>query len=65
MLLTMNEAAQLLKLTRGQLYELTRNRCRIRMANPIPVVKLGKRRMFRRESLETWIRTLEQNAQRA
>jgi excisionase family DNA binding protein len=59
-LLNMDEAAALLKLTRQQLYELTRNRSRCRTSVPIPVIKVGKRRMFRASSLNEWISKLEQ-----
>lgn len=62
MVLTIDEAAAELKLTRAQLYELTRKRCRDRMAHPIPFVKLGKRTLFQRQSLAEWIKTLEQRA---
>jgi len=63
MLLSIDEAAQLLKLSRPQLYEICRNRSRCRQALPIPRVLIGRRTMFRRESLENWIKQLEQNAQ--
>lgn len=62
MVLTMDEAAAELKLTRTQLYELTRKRCRQRMAHPIPYVKFGKRILFQRQSLLDWIRTMEQRS---
>jgi predicted DNA-binding transcriptional regulator AlpA len=59
-LLNMDEAAALLKLTRDQMYELTRNRSRVRQAVPLPVVRIGKRKMFRASSLNDWITKLEQ-----
>jgi excisionase family DNA binding protein len=58
-LLNMDEAASLLKLTRRQLYELTRNRSRCRQSVPIPMVRIGKRKMFRASSLNAWIHQLE------
>ena len=58
-LLSIDEAAVLLRLTRPQLYELTRARSRARQAHPIPMCRLGKRIAFRRESLEQWITALE------
>jgi hypothetical protein len=61
-LLNMDEAAALLKLTKEQLYELTRNRSRVRQAVPLPVVRIGKRKMFRASSLNDWISKLEQTA---
>jgi excisionase family DNA binding protein len=59
LLLNMAQAAELLGLTKQQLYELTRSRSRVRQAVPLPVVRIGKRRAFRRESLERWIAQLE------
>jgi hypothetical protein len=56
----MDEAAALLKLTKEQLYELTRNRSRVRQAVPLPIVRIGKRKMFRASSLNDWISKLEQ-----
>jgi predicted DNA-binding transcriptional regulator AlpA len=61
-LLTLEEAAALLKLNKGQMYELTRTRSRCRQAVPLPVVRIGKRKMFRASSLNEWIRQLEQQA---
>jgi excisionase family DNA binding protein len=59
-LLSIDEAAALLKLTRQQMYELTRNRSRMRQAVPLPIVRIGKRKMFRASSLNDWIQKLEQ-----
>jgi excisionase family DNA binding protein len=62
-LLTIDEAAGLLKLTRSQMYELTRNRSRCRQIVPLPVIRIGKRKMFRSAALHDWILKLEQQAQ--
>jgi predicted DNA-binding transcriptional regulator AlpA len=59
LLISLSQAALLLGLTDKQLYELTRNRSRIRQRIPLPCVRLGKRLAFRRESLERWISELE------
>ena len=59
LLLNISQAAELLGLTKPQLYELTRSRTRLRHAIPLPFVRLGKRIAFRRESLEKWIAALE------
>ena len=55
LVLSLPEAAQLLGLTKSQLYQLTRERSRVRQAAPIPFLRLGKRLAFRRESLEQWL----------
>lgn len=59
LLLNISQAAELLGLTKQQLYELTRSRSRLRQSIPLPFIKLGKRCAFRRESLERWIAQLE------
>ena len=59
LVISISEAASLLGLTKEQLYELTRERSRVRSAHPIPFLRLGKRIAFRRESLELWIAKLE------
>ena len=59
LLLSLSEAASLLGLKPTQLYQLTRQRSRIRQARPIPFLRLGKRLAFRRDSLEQWIISCE------
>ena len=61
LLLNLTEAARLLGLCPSSLYELTRNRARVRQRIPIPTVRIGRRLAFRRESLENWIAQLETN----
>jgi predicted DNA-binding transcriptional regulator AlpA len=61
-LLDMDEAAALLKLTKDQLYEICRTRSRCRQTVPIPVVRIGKRRMYRASSLNEWVSQLEQTS---
>jgi len=56
--LNLTEAGELLGLTLSQMRQLIRTRSR--QKHQIPVFKLGKRLMFRRESLEAWVRQLEQ-----
>jgi ribosomal protein L37AE/L43A len=57
--LTLNlaEAGELLGLTLRQMRQLVR--ARSRQKHQIPVFKLGKRLVFRRESLEAWVCKLE------
>jgi excisionase family DNA binding protein len=56
LLLNLDEAAALLSLTRGALYSLTRPRSNCKP----PVVRLGKKLMFRRDDLEAWVRSLQE-----
>ena len=59
LLLNLSQAAELLGLKPSNLYELTRSRSRMRQKFPLPIIRLGKRLAFRRESLERWIAQLE------
>jgi excisionase family DNA binding protein len=58
MILTLKEAAKLLKLKPGQLYEQTRERTRGRQEHPVPHFRIGKHLRFRQPDLERWIETL-------
>ena len=60
LVLSLAEAAELLGLKPSQLYSLTRERSRCRQAHPLPVIRLGKRLAFRRESLVSWLAANEQ-----
>lgn len=60
LVLSREQAANLLGLSRGQLYQLTRKRSQVRQSQPIPFLKFGRQLASRRESLEVWIRPLEQ-----
>jgi excisionase family DNA binding protein len=55
-LLTIEEAADLLRIKVRSLYELTSRRRRERSEHPIPVIKLNSKCLrFRREDLEKWV----------
>jgi excisionase family DNA binding protein len=64
LVLSLAEAASLLGLTKSQLYQLTRERSRIRQSHPLPVIRLGKRLAFRRASLEQWLAASEMGGAR-
>jgi excisionase family DNA binding protein len=60
-LLTVEEAADLLRVSPRTIYEMTSTRGRARRQHPLPVVKLNSKcLLFRRESLEAWIKEQEQ-----
>ena len=61
-LLTLEEAAEKLRLKPTALYELTRARTRSRHVHPIPVVRIGSRLRFRVADLEKWLELLAQEA---
>ena len=58
-ILTVHEAAELLKMKPSQLYSMTKKRGRARMAKPIPVIRINGSLRFCRESLLGWLKELE------
>ena len=59
-LLTVEQAAEFLNMTKGQIHEMTRARGRERMPIPIPLLKINGNLRFRRSSLEKWLNEIEQ-----
>ena len=57
--LYLSQAAALLDMPPGRLYELTRQRGRTRLAHPVPFFKLGRRLAFTRAALEEWVLKLQ------
>ncbi len=63
-ILTIEEVAQLLKMSRRQIYEMTRARTRERSSAPIPLLKINGNTRFRKIDIEAWINKLaEQGAE--
>jgi len=58
-LMTVKEAAQYLRISVSALYDLTRRRGAARATVPIPVIRIGKRLMYRKSSLDKWLGELE------
>lgn len=61
-LLSLDELANCLGITRQAAYELTRERSQCRRAVRLPVISIGKRRYVREEAFHAWLIQLEQNA---
>ena len=60
-LLNVEEAAKFLRVSPRTVYEMTSARGRARRERPLPVVRLNSKcLLFRRESLEAWVREQEQ-----
>jgi predicted DNA-binding transcriptional regulator AlpA len=57
-ILTIDDLAALLKMTRGQVYTLTRSRSRARMDNPIPILRINGNVRFRRGDVEVWLQRI-------
>ena len=52
---TFEELGAFLKMTRRQLYNLTRARGQARMADPLPVLRINGNVRFRRCDVEAWL----------
>ena len=61
-LLTIDDLAKLLKLSKRSAYELTKERVRARMSTPIPFIKINGNTRFVRADVETWIQKLREEA---
>ncbi len=59
-ILTVEDVASLLKVSKRHVYELTRERTKSgdTRENPIPCIRLGKSVRFRRSDVEAWIENL-------
>jgi predicted DNA-binding transcriptional regulator AlpA len=58
-LLTVEQAAQLLSMTKRQVWEMTRARGLARMAVPIPLIRINGNIRFKQSSLEAWVDQME------
>jgi excisionase family DNA binding protein len=59
-LLTLNEVARELRCSKAHVSKATEGR--VRHASPLPTVRLGRRKLVRREALEAWIEENESGA---
>jgi excisionase family DNA binding protein len=61
-ILTIDELASWLKLSRAQVYSMTRARAKVRMDNPLPVLRLNGNIRFRRTDIEAWLERVSKEA---
>jgi predicted DNA-binding transcriptional regulator AlpA len=57
-ILTVSDVAKLLKFSKGQVYDLTRSRAKVRQTRPIPVLRINGNLRFRRSDIEQWLNGL-------
>lgn len=57
-IMTIDELARFLKMSRRQVYNLTRARGQARMADPIPVLRINGNVRFRKCDVEAWLARL-------
>jgi predicted DNA-binding transcriptional regulator AlpA len=58
-LLNLEQAGELLGLTKSQMFELTRARSQTRQRLPVPVIRIGRHCRFSPEALKAWVTKLE------
>ena len=65
-ILTVAELATMLKMSKGQIYEMTSTRTRTgsMRENPIPVLRINSNIRFRKSDIEDWIEKLAANGKR-
>lgn len=56
-ILTLGEAAQLLRCSKGHLQNVLRGK--VANVPPLPCIRIGRRILFRREALEHWLEASE------
>ena len=61
-ILNLDDVAKLLKMTRNQVYTMTRARSQERMEVPLPVLRINGNLRFRKDDIEKWIATLATGA---
>lgn len=54
-ILTAQEVANWLKMSKRQVYEMTRHRGKVRADHPIPVMRINGNIRFRRSDIEAWL----------
>ena len=57
-IMTVDDVASLLKMSRRQVYELTRTRGQVRQDHPIPPLRINGNLRFRRSDIEAWLEKL-------
>lgn len=57
-LMTVNELAAFLKMSKRSIYELTRKRVRDTQDNPMPLMRINGNLRVRRQDIEIWLESL-------
>ncbi len=61
-ILTVDEVAQYLKMSRSQIYSMTSKRGTARMETPIPRIVVNGNLRFLRKAIDEWIQQLSQSS---
>ena len=54
-ILTVEEVAAMLKMSKRQIYEQTRKRGQVRQEHPIPILRINGNLRFRKADIEAWL----------
>ncbi len=63
-ILTVDELASLLKMTRRQIYEMTATRTRSRQKNPLPLIRVNGNLRFAKSAVEAWLLRIQEGSVR-
>jgi predicted DNA-binding transcriptional regulator AlpA len=63
-ILTVNDLAKALQLSRSQIYDLTRNRGQVRQEHPLSILRIATNLRFRKRDICEWLDKLSQQAKR-
>jgi predicted DNA-binding transcriptional regulator AlpA len=64
-ILTVNDLAKALQLSRSQIYDLTRQRGQVRQEHPLPILRIATNLRFRKRDVIEWLDTLSKQGLRA
>jgi excisionase family DNA binding protein len=59
-ILTVDELASLLKMTRRQIYSMTETRTRAKQKRPLPLIRVNGNLRFSRTAVEAWLAELQE-----
>jgi excisionase family DNA binding protein len=59
-ILTVDELASLLKMSRRQIYSMTESRTRAKQEHPLPILRVNGNLRFSRTAVETWLQQLQE-----
>jgi excisionase family DNA binding protein len=59
-ILTVDELASLLKMTRRQIYSMTETRTRVKQEHPLPILRVNGNLRFSRTAVEQWLQELQE-----
>jgi predicted DNA-binding transcriptional regulator AlpA len=63
-IMTVQDLADVLKMSRSQIYDLTRKRARVRQELPVPVLRISSNLRFRRTDIEKWLDQLAEQGRK-